>query len=183
MTKQELRNHIRSLKKSFSKEELASMSEQISCNLLSEEKVLEADTILAYFPLPDEVDVTPVIDTLVSQGKTVLLPKVTTDTDMVLYEYHSKEDLKEGRYGILEPFGKEFCEHDKIATAIIPGMAFSEKGVRLGRGKGYYDRFLARVKEKKGSLPFLIGVAFPFQIIEEIPTNEYDVCMNKVIKL
>ncbi len=183
MSKQELRNQIRSLKKSFSKKELDFMSKEISCALLNEEKVLETETILAYFPLPDEVDITPVIDALVSQGKTVLLPKVVSETNMIICEYTSEADLQEGSYGILEPMGEEFYEYQKIKTALIPGMAFDNKGNRLGRGKGYYDRFLADMKAKTGRLPYLIGIAFPFQIIRDIQTDMHDKCMDKVIKL
>lgn len=183
MPKKELRKYVREMKKSFSKEELALMSEQISHAILKEESVLKAKIILAYFPLPDEVSIIPVIDSLVSQGKTVLLPQVISDTEMIIREYHSAEDLKEGSFGILEPTGKEFSEYNLIETALIPGMAFDENGNRLGRGKGYYDRFLATVKDKSGRLPFLIGVAFPFQIVGKVPVDIHDERMNKVIKL
>lgn len=183
MSKQELRKYVREMKKSFSKEELALMSAQISHALLKEDSLLKAKTVLAFFPLPDEVSIIPVIDSLVSQGKTVLLPQVISDTEMIIREYHSAEDLKEGAFGILEPTGKEFTEYVLIETAIIPGMAFDESGNRLGRGKGYYDRFLASMKHKSGKLPYLIGVAFPFQIVAKVPTDIHDERMDKVIKL
>ncbi len=183
MPKKELRKYVRQMKKSFPKETLTLMSEQISLALLHDDAVRNAEVILAYFPLPDEVSIIPVIDSLVSQGKIVLLPHVVSDTEMILREYHSADDLAEGAFGILEPTGKEFTEYGLIETALIPGMAFDENGNRLGRGKGYYDRFLANVKAKAGKLPHLIGVAFPFQIVPEVPADIHDQSMDKVIKL
>lgn len=183
MTKPELRKYVRSLKKGYTQEQLMAMSEDISASLLAEQHVREANCILAYFPLPDEVSVITVIEALVSQGKTVLLPEVVSDTEMVLREYHSRSDLKEGAFGIMEPTGKLFDDYNRIETVLVPGMAFDEKGNRLGRGKGYYDRFFADVEARVGRLPYLIGVAFPFQKFGEIPHSEHDKMMDKVLTL
>lgn len=183
MTKHELRKRVRSLKKSYTNEQLMAMSEKISAGLLAEQRVLEANCILAYFPLPDEVSIVNVIDALVSQGKTVLLPEVVSDTEMILREYHSGKDLKAGAFGILEPTGKPFCNYEQIDVALVPGMAFDRNGNRLGRGKGYYDRFFDAVEAQAGRIPYLLGVAFPFQMFDEIPHDEHDKMMDKVLTL
>ena len=157
------------------------MSEEISCVLLQEPALCKANVILTYFPLPDEVSIRTVIDNLVSQGKIVLLPQVVSDTTMILREYHSEKDLRVGRFGILEPTGTEFTAYEKIEVALVPGMAFDSAGNRLGRGKGYYDRFLHAIHNKYGKQPHLIGVAFPFQIVAEVPSDEHDIRMDKVV--
>lgn len=183
MTKAELRTYIRALKRNCPKEQLALLSDEISDSVLAEQRVCAASCIMAYFPLPDEVTITPVIRALASQGKTVLLPEVVSDTEMVLRKYQSDNDLREGAFGILEPTGELFTEYEKIDLVIVPGMAFDKSGNRLGHGKGYYDRFFAEMERRTGRLPYLMGVAFPFQVIDEIPYNEHDKKMDKVLTL
>ena len=141
-------------------------------------------TILAYWPLPDEVDIRPLINALVAQGTTVLLPKVVDDEHMELRRYASQSDLTEGAFHIMEPTGAPFADYDKIDVALIPGMAFDAAGHRLGRGKGYYDRFLASLRPSgliPHPSPLLIGVCFPFQRVAEVPTEEHDICVDEII--
>ncbi len=132
--------------------------------------------ILAYWPLPDEVDITPLIDRLVAQGHTILLPKVTGEGTMELRRYISRDDMAEGAFHIQEPVGEPFTDFDQIRVALVPGMAFDAAGHRLGRGKGYYDRFLA-------AHPGIhkIGVCFPFQRVAEVPSEEHDIMMDEVV--
>ena len=79
------------------------------------------------------------------------------------------------RYDILEPDGEPFTEYASIDLAVIPGMAFTLDGERLGRGKGYYDRLLAKMP-----MVYKLGLCFPFQILDAIPTDENDVLMDEV---
>lgn len=140
--------------------------------------------LMAYWPLMDEVDIRPLTEQLVGQGRTVVLPKVTGDETMELRRYTGPGDLKEGAFHIMEPTGELFTDYDRIDAVLVPGMAFDAAGHRLGRGKGYYDRFLS---ELKGSIlrtalpPRIIGVCFPFQRVAKVPTEEHDVMMDEVI--
>ena len=134
--KKELRKQIRDRKRAFPAEKLREMSFCICERLLAEERLNASKTIMMYYPLSDEVDITPVIEKMASEGKTVLLPQVTGDTSMVLRRYSGKSDLKEGAFGIMEPYGEVFADYQAIDLAIIPGMAFDRHGNRLGRGKG-----------------------------------------------
>ena len=120
----------------------------------------------------------PCLTKLAGQGKTVLLPRVISDTDMELRRYTGRQDLQPGAYGILEPVGELFTDYEKIDVAIVPGMAFDAEGHRLGRGKGYYDRFLSRV-------PYIykIGLCFAWQMVEQIPCDEHDILMDEVIQI
>jgi 5,10-methenyltetrahydrofolate synthetase len=104
-----------------------------------------------------------------------VLPKVTGDETMELRRYSSQEDLAEGAFHIMEPVGDAFTDYDDIDVVLVPGMAFDAAGHRLGRGKGYYDRFLAAHPHL-----YKIGICFPFQRVAEVPTEDYDVCMNEV---
>lgn len=131
-------------------------------------------TILAYWPLPDEVDIRPLISRLVEEGHTVLLPRVTGETTMELRQHTTPDDLCEGAFHIMEPTGKVFSDADRIDVALVPGMAFDAAGHRLGRGRGYYDRLLAAHPGVHK-----IGVCFPFQRVAEVPVDEHDVAMDE----
>jgi len=143
-------------------------------------KLAQADVIFAYYSLPDEVCTHQLIDSLVADGKTVLLPKVIDEETMTWYPYHSAQDLKEGAFHIMEPAGvtKElsFCCDNLCCTILVPGVAFDTAGHRLGRGRGYYDRFLASHPEL-----YKIGVCFDFQKVLEVPSDEYDIPVDEVI--
>ena len=118
------------------------------------------------------------LDELVAKGKTVVLPRVVSDTDMELHRYTGQQDLQAGAYGILEPTGELFANYDDIDVAIVPGMAFDAEGHRLGRGKGYYDRFLSRVNNV-----YKIGLCFSWQMVDNVPCDDHDVVMDEVIQI
>lgn len=173
MNKQELRQYIRAQKKLHVTGELS------PCEVLPQHpRIIDSRTILVYSALPDEVPTQALLDLLVKQGKTVLLPRVISDTDMELRCYTGRHDLQLGAYGILEPTGELFTVYDTIDVAIVPGMAFDAEGYRLGRGKGYYDRFLTRV-------PYLykIGLCFSWQMVDKVPHDKHDIVMDEVIRI
>ncbi len=172
MTKQELRKHIRMLKE----QNLPRV--QSSCEVLLLEILSPYKVIMLYSALPDEVPTQILIDQLAVQGKTVLLPRVISDTDMELHRYTGKQDLQTGAYGILEPTGELFTNYESIDIAIVPGMAFDDDGHRLGRGKGYYDRFLSRVPNI-----YKIGLCFSWQMVDHVPFDEHDIVMDEVIQI
>ena len=172
LTKPLLRQQMRDAKRQH-QEQLSAMSAEVVDKLLL--RMNHPQVLMAYWPLPDEVDIRPLIKHLVAEGCTVLLPKVLDDERMELRRYASEADLAEGAFHIMEPVGEPYNEDDQIDVALVPGMAFDAAGHRLGRGRGYYDRFLT-------AHPYLhtIGVCFPFQRVAEVPTEEHDVCMNEV---
>lgn len=131
-----------------------------------------AQTVLLYFSMNDEVHTHAFIEKW-SGLKTILLPVVTGDL-LELRVYTGNNGMATNLYGIPEPQGEAFTDYKQIDLAIIPGVAFDRNGNRLGRGKGYYDRLLPLIKAPK------IGICFPFQLIEEIPTEAFDISMNIV---
>lgn len=175
-TKQNIRQYIRDISKVKTFQELEELSNDVCQNIISRTKQERNThmTLLLYWSLPDEVQTINLIETLHQTGHHILLPVVTGNT-LQLREYTDAHDMVTGAFDIPEPIGGEFTDYDKIDLAFIPGRAFTTDGARLGRGKGYYDRLLTKI-----GCP-LIGVCFPFQIVEKIPMDTHDIMMNEVI--
>jgi 5-formyltetrahydrofolate cyclo-ligase len=134
-----------------------------------------AHTLLLYHSLPDEVQTAEFIRKW-STRKRIILPVVVGD-DLELRVYEGETSLRKGAFNILEPTGTLFTEYEELDLAIIPGVAFDPNGNRLGRGKGYYDRLLARLP----ATLYKIGICFDFQKLPNIPTEPHDHVMNEVI--
>lgn len=178
MNKEELRNEIRNRKRQFTQAQLGKLSYSVISQLQQHPRIKAAQTLLLYYSLSDEVNTHEWITQLAKEGKTVLLPVVIDKENMVLREYTGIQDLTEGRFHILEPTGKLFPEnrYGEIELGIIPGMGFDNMGNRLGRGKGYYDRFLKNFQKL-----YKIGVCFHFQKVHKIPLESHDQSMDEVI--
>ena len=175
LSKKELRALIRRRKSAFSTESLRELSQAIMERVFSHPQVAKAHTLMMYASLPDEVYTLDVLETLRQAGKRVYLPEVVSDTEMRLRVYEGLSSLSEGAFHIMEPTGDICLKDTPIDVAIIPGMAFDRQGHRLGRGKGYYDRFL------RGLHLYKIGVCFGFQLLDAIPYDEHDVVMDEVV--
>ena len=183
MEKKELRKIIRKRKNEHTDEELKALSEPME-RLICHPKLKQSQTILIYYSLPDEVNTHVYIDKLISMGKNVLLPKVVDDENMIICHYRSEADLCEGAYHIMEPIGKEFADYDKIELCVVPGMSFDLQNNRLGRGKGYYDRFLGdRLSRCARNNVVLAGVCFDFQIKKSLPIDDRDIKMDLVFSI
>ena len=138
-------------------------------------KFASARTVLLYYSLDDEVQTHDFVEKWHRQ-KTVLLPVVKGD-ELELRIYTGRQNLKTGEaYHIEEPKGEAFTAYEKIDFAIIPGVSFDAQGNRLGRGKGYYDRLLPRIPSA-----YKVGICFPFQIVEEVPAEPFDIRMDEII--
>lgn len=175
MRKEELRQQIKQLKRQFTPAQLEKLSLPVLARLRP--LLAEAQTIMAYYSLPDEVCTHQLIDELVAEGKTVLLPKVLDDEMMELRRYTGRHDLREGAFHIMEPIGALFTS-SAIDIALIPGVAFDAFGHRLGRGRGYYDRFLSSLRTVPTEL---IGLCFDFQKVPEVPVDANDIPVDLVI--
>ena len=177
MLKAELRKNIRERKRQFTSKMLGELSLMLINKLLENDKIKEANTILMYYSMPDEVNTHQVVDTLVALGKKVLLPVVINGEKLEIREYKDKNDLKEGiAYHIMEPVGEKYNDYKNIDVAVVPGMSFDDNGNRLGRGKGYYDRFLKQIPQA-----YKIGICFNFQKVKAVPTEKTDIKMDEVI--
>ena len=160
-------------KRSFCATSLYELSETVLAKLEEYPQFISSHRVLLYYSLKDEVDTHSFIEKWYRQ-KEIILPVVTGD-DLELRVYRGKESLEKGAYGILEPTGEKFTNFTSIDLAIIPGVAFDKEGNRLGRGKGYYDRLLPKINAYK------MGICFPFQLINEVPAEPFDIKMDEVI--
>lgn len=133
---------------------------------------------MMYWSLPDEVDIQEAVRHLYQEGKTVLLPVTQTGGIMYLRCYEGDDSLRVGNFHIMEPTGPIYIQLSQIDTVVIPGVCFDKGGHRLGRGRGYYDRFLPRIPQA-----FRLGIAFPCQIQTNIPTDTHDVMMDEILSL
>jgi 5-formyltetrahydrofolate cyclo-ligase len=139
-----------------------------------------ATTVMMYMPLPTEVDVTPLAIRCFQMGATVCVPKVNWERkDMSAVEVVRFEDqeMELDEHGIRVPRGGRMVLPTLIDLIIIPGIAFDAQGNRLGRGRGYYDRFLAKI----GRAVPKIGVCFDEQIVDEVPTGPGDMKVDLVV--
>ena len=173
--KKELRKHIASLKTQLCTSTMRKLqSAKILAALEAHPAFRAANTILLYHSLGDEVDTHTFIKKWSSE-KRILLPVVVGD-DLELRIYTGPDDMTTGSYGIEEPTGEVFTDYAAIDFIAVPGVAFDRKGNRLGRGKGYYDRLLPRIPSAcKG------GICFPFQLVEEVPAESFDIRMDIII--
>lgn len=179
MLKSNLRRLVRQRKQQFSTDERDRQSHEIM-RLLEDHPVFQkAHVILLYASLPDEVQTMSFIQRW-SVEKQILLPVVVGDT-LELHYYIDQLNLKQSNYGIFEPLSTSiYNDYSAIDLAIIPGVAFTPEGCRLGRGKGYYDRLLAHPSFQN---VHKMGICFPFQLLSELPTVPHDVRMDEVLTL
>ena len=171
LSKNGIREQIRKHRWSLNTAQIYKMSHSVSMQTVSSDLLREANTILLYWPLPGEVD----LRNLISMGaKRVALP-VVIGPELILREY-SPEYMVIGAFNIHEPDSRApIITPEEIDLAIIPGVAFDKKCNRLGRGKGFYDRLLPLLHCPK------IGVAFDFQIYDNLPVDPWDIPMDFVV--
>jgi len=171
-----LREEIKQKRRRLSPEERRRFSEEIVRRLKQLKAFDRAKVVMLYVPVGGEVDLLPLLKELIEgEKKRVALPKVTADGEMVAVEVSDLSVLREGRFKVPEPMGGRLVRPEKIDLVVVPGVAFDRRGFRLGMGKGFYDRFLPRVKGYK------VGVAYEFQVVDRLPAEKHDAPVDAVI--
>lgn len=174
--KREIRATISSLTKQLSDQNKLREAHSVTRLLEDIIRSRQYKTVAAFMPMRDEIALD--IEAM-SHICRLLIPRIT-DCDqlcqMEFYDY-SPAAISPGAYGINEPQRGQACKPEDIDMVIVPGVAFTPDGKRLGRGKGFYDRYLART----GFRAQCIGVCFRHQLLQELPTEPHDHTMDIVI--
>lgn len=174
LEKRIIRKAMREKNRSLSPESREESSLRLWERVSKREEFQSAECIALFCSLPDEPDTTTILK-MASSSKRVVIPRVEGE-EMSFYDY-IPDSLESGSYGILEPKTGDKAAPEEIDLMIVPGVAFTLSGKRMGRGKGYYDKYMAKMSPKS----IKIGVCYAHQIMEELPTEPHDIMMQCVI--
>jgi 5-formyltetrahydrofolate cyclo-ligase len=176
--KDNLRKELIKIRKDLSKNDVLDNSYKIKEKLFEIKEFKQGETILFYVSYDNEVYTHQMIKESMELGKNVVVPvSDKKQRNLILSKLENWDDLKIGSYDILEPIKEKIKEvsMNEINLIIVPGVGFDERGYRIGHGRGYYDNLLSKSKAPH------IGLAFESQIVKEIPTEEHDMPVDKII--
>jgi 5-formyltetrahydrofolate cyclo-ligase len=176
LEKSQLRKKIKNLFKLQDPKDLEVRNKSIQEHIINFEPVKKATHIAIYAALADEVQTRTIFESLIKSNKKLYLPKLNSCKKMNFFEVSSWADLEEFNHGILEPVDDTGpVTMDLLDIMLIPGRAFDKNLHRLGRGGGYYDRFL------QSSNILKIGLAFEFQVLDQLVIDEHDIAMDALV--
>jgi 5-formyltetrahydrofolate cyclo-ligase len=177
-SKTEIRKRLLGLRNALSKEEIAARSGGIVTRLMRMEEIRKASTVMVYLSFGSEVLTDDLIRWGWEEGKRIIVPLCRPEgrvlTPCLIDGF---AELEEGHYGIREPKADRIrvVPPGEIDAVLVPAVAFDRRGYRVGYGGGYYDRFLP-----KAARAAKIGAAFACQIVPEVPTDRYDVQVDRI---
>ena len=179
--KHKIRKHIIEKINAHSPLEKSRKSGIIKHKLFNEEEFKKANVVMFYVSLKDEVDTLLMIDEALKAGKRIAVPVILKEEKRLIAGeiYNRLEDLESQHFGIYQPRqdrAKEIPLGD-IDLVVVPGVAFDRKNIRLGRGHGYYDRFLSGLPKTTKT----VGLAFDFQVLEDLPRDPHDIPVSTII--
>jgi 5-formyltetrahydrofolate cyclo-ligase len=178
LTKRLLRSKILLRLKRQKEEDRSYKSNKVKHKLLRTHEFKKAKIVMFYIALSGEVNTEEMIKIAKRLGKIVAVPvcrRIGISIKPCILDGHG--ELRKGPYGVVEPAVERPVRIRDLDLIIVPGLAFDKKGDRLGRGKGYYDRFLSRIPKDTP----VVGLAFDFQILPSVPTVAHDVSVTRVI--
>lgn len=176
-----LRTEVKTRRDALSITTRAALSARITARLLALDSYRAAKTVLAYMSFGSEFDTRALIDDALAQGKTLLLPRVERGTrHLTLHGVTDlARDLQPGAWGIREPRPEceEISQLYDFKWILVPGLAFTLNGERLGYGAGFYDTLIARCAQK----PALVAAAFSTQLVDAVPCTATDRRVDLVV--
>lgn len=177
--KKALRAKMVAFRKGLTVEQRAKKSRAILERLYREPAFQKAKTIFAYASMPEEVQLYDLLREALKQGKRVGLPLITGKGLMEVVNLPSLDALVEGKFGILtvKKELQEIIPASEFDLVIVPGVAFSERGDRLGLGGGYYDRYLL----EKAPQAARIALTFDGQVTDAVPMEPHDAKVNLIL--
>ena len=175
MDKKVLRREIREKKRAMTEEEIVDRSEKLGQLFVQSEAYRKAKTVYGYLPYNQEVRTVPMLEQALRDGKHVAVPKIYGDTMKFLY-LDDLSKVEKNDMGIPEPIADTPVADDKTALVLMPGLAFTKQGDRMGYGGGFYDRFLADEPDHP-----TLALCYAFQIVDSLPTEEFDIPVDTVL--
>ncbi len=178
MSKTEIRQSALKARRSLPKQNVHALSEEVKEKVVSLPAFARAKVVACYVSKDDEVQTMSIIQTALSKGKRVIVPRVDpASADLQFKEIRSLAELSPGHFHIMEP--APHSEELPISSAdlvLVPVIAWDEEGHRVGYGKGYYDRAL---KSREGAVA--VGLAFESQRFDAVPQGPTDASLDMVV--
>ena len=182
--KNEIRAAMKARRKAVTPEARKAASEIICAKLAADTDIaLRVDPfewgspVAVYLASPQEIDLSPFIRKMLAMGVKVVAPRWNGETyELAVLKGLGDEHLRKGPMGILEPAEAEIVQPEDVEVWLVPGLAFTRNGKRLGYGGGWYDRLLADIK-----FPLSIGIAYAFQVVDDLPSEPHDVPLAGVV--
>lgn len=175
MDKKALRSQIKEQKRQMTAHQIESASLRLTELFVATEQYRQAKTVYGYLPYNQEVRTTGLLQRALQEGKRVAVPKIYGDEMRFIY----LDDLslvEKSSFGIPEPIADEPVADDPTALVLMPGLAFTKRGDRMGYGGGYYDKFLANEPHHP-----TVALCYDFQIVDRIPTDDHDIPVDIVL--
>ena len=173
-----LRREMLARRRVFSAEERKEASRSICARTAQLPMLKAAQTIMLYASMTEEIDLVPFMETLLADGRRIVLPEITGRGTMEARELPAMDALTDGVFGIAtpDPMRGGIVPPEEIDVIIVPGAAFAADGGRLGLGGGYYDRFLPRARNA-----VRLVLAFDFQIVPDVPMGAQDARVDVIL--
>ncbi len=177
--KKELRTRLHTLLASFPPVVLQEQSRQAALRLFAQPEYQQSEILMIYLSLPQEADTTPIVLQAWRDLKRVLAPQISWESKvMIPVEINNLDtDIANTQYGIREPVEGPPLPIELIDMVIVPGLGFDAQGHRLGRGRGFYDRFLSR-RSFRGKI---CAFALEEQVVDAIPSRPHDVNVHMLV--
>ncbi len=173
--KARLRTAIKAARAALRPDQCVNWSAQIAQRLSDLSEYREGATYFVYISHGAEVHTHGLIDHLVKQSKKVLVPRLEAG-QMWACQFPGWENLERGQLGILSPAADAPVHRGPVDVTVVPGVAFNERGDRLGYGKGYYDRWLAEHAET-----CRLALAYECQLVPAIPSEVHDLPVHIIV--
>ncbi|MGB8933173.1 MAG: 5-formyltetrahydrofolate cyclo-ligase [Anaeromyxobacteraceae bacterium] len=176
--KRVLRAELIQVRARLSREERADRSRSVAERAASIPELMAARTVALYAPLNTEADPAEIGRRLLASGARIVYPRVQPTGRILAFAACEPQALVPGPLGALEPpADARHVELEDLEAVLMPGVAFSEDGLRLGRGGGYYDATLKMVPERA----LRIGLGFDVQVVPALPREPHDVPLDLVV--
>jgi len=178
-SKSDLRRVLLTRRKTCAAADCRAWSRLIQSQALRLPSYWAAQAVALYSPIDNEVDTTAIAADALEKGKRLFYPKISDDNEPVFLQTMPGQALRSGRFGVLEPSGGTPIPGAALEKTVVfvPGVAFDRRGHRIGRGGGWYDRLLGQLARDA----FVVGLAFDFQLVEELAADPWDQRVHCII--